>query len=813
MKKSVALLLTLCLSVGLVGLAAASDTAPPPEAADRTTADGSKPLVVGTEALSQKFNPFFADTAYDMEIMDLVFGAFVDVDRQGNPILNGTGGEVRPYNGKDYTYYGQSDLAINFDKTANITTYTVKLRDDIKFSDGTPMTADDVVFTYYVLLDPAYVGSTTTSSYDIVGLKDYRTQTTGDIYAKYEAIAGAILSAGRDHAWAEGDTWTQAQQDAFWALADTRWAAACRAIVDYVLANYLNDEYAATIGVTAAEISASEGLQIAYGMAMWGFGEVGEGATVFTAKDGKTFDFAKGEYPTIQDYYDATFAAYGGDGEAFAATEHPDQDAGFVNGVARDEFIRAQAADEPELAGGIKNIAGIKKLDDRTVEITMNGFSAPAVYSVFGVQIAPKDYYGDGAYDYDANNFGHPFGDLSVVQAKTSAPMGAGPYKFVKYENKVAYLEANEQYYLGAPKIKYVQYKETLIADMVPGLASGAADVANPAFNKTTAESIKAYNANGQITGDAIQTSLVDNLGYGYIGLNADTVRVGSDSASKESKYLRTGLAIILTAQREVAINSYYGEAASIINYPISNTSWAAPQKTDPDYKTAFSTKLDGSPVYTAEMDEPAKAAAALAAAVEYFKAAGYTLDEASGKFTAAPDGAKLEYEVIIPGGGAGDHPSFGVLTEAKNVLATIGITLIINDPSDSNVLWDRLDAGTQELWCAAWQATPDPDMYQTYHSSGIVGRGGSDSNHYHIDDADLDQLIVDARVSDDPAYRKAVYKSALDKIIDWAVEIPVYQRQNCIIFSSGRINLDTLTQDITTFYKWYKEIEQLEMK
>jgi peptide/nickel transport system substrate-binding protein len=150
---------------------------------------------------------------------------------------------------------------------------------------------------------------------------------------------------------------------------------------------------------------------------------------------------------------------------------------------------------------------------------------------------------------------------------------------------------------------------------------------------------------------------------------------------------------------------------------------------------------------------------------------------------------------------------------KAQEVLASIGITLTINDPADSNVMWDALNAGTQEMWCAAWQATIDPDMYQVYHSSNIVGLpGSSESNHYHIQDADLDQLIMDARSSDDQSYRKSVYKSCLDIILDWAVEIPVYQRQNCIIFSSQRVNMDTVTPDITTYWTWYSEIEKLEV-
>jgi len=48
--------------------------------------------------------------------------------------------------------------------------------------------------------------------------------------------------------------------------------------------------------------------------------------------------------------------------------------------------------------------------------------------------------------------------------------------------------------------------------------------------------------------------------------------------------------------------------------------------------------------------------------------------------------------------------------------------------------------------------------------------------------------------------------------VIDWAVEIPTYQRQNANIFSTQRLNIDTLTPDITTFWGWMNDIELLEM-
>jgi peptide/nickel transport system substrate-binding protein len=422
-------------------------------------------------------------------------------------------------------------------------------------------------------------------------------------------------------------------------------------------------------------------------------------------------------------------------------------------------------------------------------------------------------YYGDPEmYDYEAGMFGHPFGDLSIAQSKIAEPMGAGPYKFVSYENRVVYYEANENYYLGAPEIKNFQYKETQAVEVASAVQTGTADGGEMTGNKQNFELLRSFNDNGEITGNVVTTYSVANLGYGYIGMNADTMNVAGEPGSEASKNLRKGFATVLAVYRDAAYDSYYGDAAAVINYPISSTSWAAPQPTDENYRVAYSVDVDGNDIYTAEMTPEEKYAAALEAAVGFFKAAGYTYDEATGMFTEAPEGASLSYEVIIPGDGTGDHPSFAILTDARDALATIGITLNINDPADSNVLWDALDAGTQNMWCAAWGSTIDPDMYQVYHSSNIVGLGGSDSNHYHIQSPELDQLILDARTSADQSYRKEVYAAALDEIMDWAVEIPAYQRQNIVIASTERVNIDSVTPDVTTYWGWLAEVYKMNM-
>ena len=106
-------------------------------------------------------------------------------------------------------------------------------------------------------------------------------------------------------------------------------------------------------------------------------------------------------------------------------------------------------------------------------------------------------------------------------------------------------------------------------------------------------------------------------LGYGYIGINSHTVSVGGEPDSDASKNLRKAFATIFSVYRDVAIDSYYGEVATVINYPISNTSWAAPQPTDDGYKVAFSTDVNGNDIYTSDMSADDKYVAAKAAALD----------------------------------------------------------------------------------------------------------------------------------------------------------------------------------------------------
>ena len=65
----------------------------------------------------------------------------------------GKSGEVIPYNGTDYKYEGLADCTITQNDDGTVI-YEFDLRRNVRFSDGERLTADDVIFSMYVLQRP-----------------------------------------------------------------------------------------------------------------------------------------------------------------------------------------------------------------------------------------------------------------------------------------------------------------------------------------------------------------------------------------------------------------------------------------------------------------------------------------------------------------------------------------------------------------------------------------------------------------------------------------------------------------------------------
>lgn len=724
------------------------------EAAATDTGSSDGTLVLADTGFEGKFSPFFAASSADQHVIDLTNISLLGADRKGEMILKGIEGETREYNGTDYTYYGPADCEVTENADGTVT-YAINMRDDLVFADGTPITIDDVIFNLYVYMDPTYDGSATLYSMPIAGLDDYRNSMT--------TLSKLIAEAGEDNT--DNSLFTAEQQKAFWDAVNEGGAAFAQEIVDYCV----SAGYAADSNDVATAASA------------WGFDGLAADAT------------AKDFFLAIAENYDWNFASMEAEtaGSALSDLIPADVYAYSTTGVAT--------------GADVDTVSGIVKTGDYSMTITTTELSNSMIYQL-QLPIASLDYYGDRSlYDYDNHSYGFKKGDLSKVRSVTSAPMGAGVYTFNKYSDGVIYLDANPNYYEGEALIKHVNMKETQEADKITGVQAGTIDISDPSYSLEAANQIATINGgDSDLDGSVITTRLKDFRGYGYIALSAENVKVGNDPASEESKDLRKAIMTVIAAYRDEGINSYYGDTATIINYPMSNTSWAAPSVTDDGYKIAYSTDVDGNEIYTSDMSGDTKYAAALQAALGYFEAAGYTVE--NGQVTAAPAGAKMEYTVNIGASGNGDHPSFQVLTNAAAALKTIGFTLTVNDLANASDLYSSYQSGVAEGWVAAWQSTNDPDMYQLYDSNGST-------NYYKINDSDLDELIEAARQTTDQDDRKAMYKEAMEIILDWGVELPVYQRSEATIFSSERVDTTTIPNDMTPYWTYQSEINKIALK
>lgn len=106
-----------------------------------------------TTAPTGVFNPLISDTTYDEAVNDLVYSSLLTYD-------------------KDYKL--KNDLASEYKVSEDGLKYTFKLKKDLKWQDGKPLTIKDVEFTFKSIANKNYNGSKASSVANIKGVKDYQ---------------------------------------------------------------------------------------------------------------------------------------------------------------------------------------------------------------------------------------------------------------------------------------------------------------------------------------------------------------------------------------------------------------------------------------------------------------------------------------------------------------------------------------------------------------------------------------------------------------------------------------------------------------
>lgn len=111
----------------------------PPVAEETGPVDGGD-LIIGTGGDPTLFNPLYSNDSISSDIEGMLYVGLV-------------GSEPEEFNPST-----ENGLAESVEQSDDGLTYTVKLKEGIKFHDGEPLTADDVVFTYSIPLHEDYDG-------------------------------------------------------------------------------------------------------------------------------------------------------------------------------------------------------------------------------------------------------------------------------------------------------------------------------------------------------------------------------------------------------------------------------------------------------------------------------------------------------------------------------------------------------------------------------------------------------------------------------------------------------------------------------
>lgn len=816
-------------------------------------------LVFASQDVDGVFNPFFSTSGTDSSVVGLTQIGMIGNNKDGKPVW----GDDEAVVVKDL------EIATTGTGKNEITTYKFVLKNNVRFSNGTYLTIKDVLFNLYVYLDPAYTGSSTIYSTDIVGLSQYRTQedveTEQDSFkAQFEVKAKGRLEA-LDTAWND--------------IRDTMDAGVLAGLTAEGLKTKLQ-EYQASVSITGYENIVNdydkilelfrEELKSDYSNSKDSYEDIvftdsnnkiyknlfttdvevflyNEGKISWNRKDGvlesPIDDVSKlknlTEEQAIQLIFDDNIPSkidevynywatatnifeyiVNDEMEAFfkqsSNVKYPNiSGIKFANGGAQrggEDSVKVNGVD---YAKPTYNDDGSVATGNEVLSIQIHNIDPKAIWN-FSFAVAPMYYYSDEAHIKAFNytsNFGVERGSQTwlndVVRVPhVGVPAGAGPYAASKssggitdiqagdfWSNNVIYFERNPYYVMGPAKIKNIRYQVVAAAQQLNSLYNGEIHFAEPNAKPETISELNSKESEGYGNKE-IQTA-----GYGYIGINAGKV-----------PSIKVRQAIMHSINTQECVD-YYKTTAKAIYRSMSMSSWAYPKGCTPYYPYIGGEVPDDlsivNPDYRTYVTKLGKKAGDKLTTEEQDKFIQWLVGDLAG-YTVGGDGIyrngsdKLDYEFAIAGQET-DHPAYNAMLHAKELLERNNFKVTVKPRQDA---LKQLSTGGLTVWAAAWGSTIDPDMYQVYHKDStatsvlnwgykqiLLNAGNKYSVEYKLV-TDLSKLIDQGRKKNDEKDRAPIYKACLDMVMQLAVELPTYQRNDLFAYNANVIDVSTFTPD-----------------
>ena len=844
-------------------------------------------LSFGISTVDGNFNPFFATSASDVTVLGQTQVSMMTAkeDAKGDPIpycgedeptvaLNYS--EKMLKGDKDAVLSGQG-VATDKGTEADYTEYKFLIKNGLKFSDGKPLTIDDVLFNLYVYLDPMYTGSATIYSTKIVGLNAYRTQdptakddvisSGGDYYA--EALQ--ILISFQD--WLDGETTT---------LDDATGEAYMQDLVGF-FKDDLNEIWTASAGTQEAykeQYNLTQDWEIFFYNIGFVTRQVQTNANgrqeYVKGTDGKYLttldpDVKTGDMTTTfaddfeaymtDDLVDEYMQAENCDEEtarsalekawaisyAFDAyvtdEENPDKSGlyyiftdGFTGATMKlQEKIEGKLIETDGVGAGgsaqdmtVTIISGIQKstlasgttfegklgnteLNENfdVLTIYVNGVDPKAIWN-FSVTVAPKHYY-SSEDAIENTQFGVKFKNQSFFEEvlqdadKNKLPIGAGAYAAVGgadgffKNNVITYVRNNyfetmdgkngtESTALHNANIKYMKYQVVNPDKLISALATGSVMVGEPSASQDNVNEVGKYAHLGQ-------KNYWTN-GYGYVGINPKYV-----------PDIEVRQAIMMAMNTASIVQNYYTPALGKTVYrSMSTESWAYPDNVSGYPTVTYNSKTSGGKSLQKTIES-------------LVESAGWR--KSGGVY--AKDGQTLKFVFTIAGETT-DHPAYAMFNTAAQTLNACGFDInVMTDP----IALKKLARGELAVWAAAWSSSVDPDLYQVYHKDSsatsvenwgyptilndstdqftkniTISAGALKDQTFAGEKAIIDKLseyIELARETINQAEREEYYATALDLIMELAVELPTYQRKDLVVYNRSMIDSATLVQQPTS--------------
>ncbi len=839
---SLILCLAMCLSFAACGGSKDDETTQNPDA-----------LVIMTDQLDGLFNPFFSTSAAD--------GTIVSMTQIGMLSSTFENGEVKvAYGDNEAVVVKDYDIVTNADDSV---TYNFVLKNGILFSDGHPLTMEDVLFNLYVYLDPVYTGSNTLYSTKIKGLTEYRTQTiSSDTGSGDDLITSQATSRAEARLFELINLYTSLRKNSStsevsydemvdainaWSVSSGYKSAISnnpsdvtsanlKADYDYALKLFkeeLNSDYA-----NAKESYVDEPYsnypefkdEIFCFMYSEGFVSV-KYAKDENGKDDKTkFESLTKNYSNVNNKEEAINYVYNSKiqsslDEILTMWATATTLLNEYTAKAKEVILKENSKDGELLISNIEGIVSLGHTDkagskitvngteytvasghnsDGTVtnadeydvlQITIEGVDPKAIWN-FAIAVAPQHYYGEGSkvgVDIANNKFGVEYASFdfmsNVVQSvrNIKLPMGAGCYKATDssnsdkpaesafYTNNVVYFKANTNFNtVGAgienAKIDKVRYQIVSSNNAIDALEKGTVHYISPSLTSNNYDRLSGLKDKGMVT------LTTDQLGYGYIGINAKKIN---------NIYLRK--AIMCAMNTSLALDYYRAGTADRVFWPMSKVSWAYPKDENGDF---IDDNGKDYPQIGTWSNDTAKALI-----TKYMQQAGVSAGD-----------SKLKVTFTIAGSNLQDHPTYKVFRDAEALLESLGWDIEV--VCDIQAL-TKINTGSLAVWAAAWSSALDPDLYQVYHKNSsatstkawgydFIKASGTNEELTILDE--LSKLIEDARSTNDTAVRSELYEEAMGLILDLAVELPVYQRDVLYAYNSKVIASDSIPSDINPY-------------